>query len=335
MPQKTSLFSQYTLDYPNRDPDKISVYAVGWISIALLGLCVMFADIPAGVLLIVFFGLILTSIMLWKNPDVFDIKRKQNIPWMIAAYSLLYLSTVTFAYFHWQDGQQRSLSACIISAVLISLLLFYILYRWQRKVSTEDALKHLQKEQNQSFSSLQEKIEKTTEDSLKQIQEKQEQFEKTTGNSLEQLHAKTEQSVSSLQVLQEQFAKSAEELKQKIHPDSKFAELDLWATVPDCVSRILEILFEDGFLTRKQIEKISRNTIRINLQNRLRESHAEVRHASNANFYKTIDIATEAVKEFPELQIATLLAELNLIASPGNALKRAKKSPVQRTSEDF
>ena len=163
----------------------------------------------------------------------------------------------------------------------------------------------------------------------------QAQFEKTTGNSLEQLHAKTEQSVSSLQVLQEQFAKSAEELKQKIHPDSKFAELDLWATVPDCVTRILEILVEDGFLTRKQIEKISRNTIRINLQNRLRESHAEVRHASNANFYKTIDIATEAVKEFPELQIATLLAELNLIASPGNALKRAKKSPVQRTSEDF
>ena len=52
--EKTSLgemisgwFSQYTLDYPNRDPDKISVYAVGWISIALLGLCVMFADIPA------------------------------------------------------------------------------------------------------------------------------------------------------------------------------------------------------------------------------------------------------------------------------------------------
>ena len=335
MPQKTSWFSQYTLDYPNRDPDKISVYAVGWISIALLGLCVMFADIPAGVLLIVLFGLILTGVMLWKNPEVVKITPVRKVPWIISAYALTYIPALAFAHLYWMERKWIYLAACIISAVLISLLLFYILYRWQRKVSTEDALKHLQKEQNQSFSSLQEKIEKTTEDSLKQIQEKQEQFEKTTGNSLEQLHAKTEQSVSSLQVLQEQFAKSAEELKQKIHPDSKFAELDLWATVPDCVTRILEILVEDGFLTRKQIEKISRNTIRINLQNRLRESHAEVRHASNANFYKTIDIATEAVKEFPELQIATLLAELNLIASPGNALKRAKKSPVQRTSEDF
>ena len=302
-------FSQYTLDYPNRDPDKISVYAVGWISIALLGLCVMFADIPAGVLLIVFFGLILTGVMLWKNPEVFKIAPIRKVPWIISAYALTYIPALAFVHLYWMERKWIYLAACIISAVLISLLLFYILYRWQRKASMED--------------------------SLKQLEIKQEQFEKTTGNSLEQLHAKTEQSVSSLQVLQEQFAKSAEELKQKIHPDSKFAELDLWATVPDCVTRILEILVEDGFLTRKQIEKISRNTIRINLQNRLRESHAEVRHASNANFYKTIDIATEAVKEFPELQIATLLAELNLIASPGNALKRAKKSPVQRTSEDF
>ena len=103
MPQKTSWFSQYTLDYPNRDPDKISFYVVGWISIALLGMCVMFADIAAGVLLIVFFGLILTGIMLWKNPEVFNIKKKQNIPWMMSAYSLLYLSSVTFACFHWYD----------------------------------------------------------------------------------------------------------------------------------------------------------------------------------------------------------------------------------------
>ena len=335
MPQKTSLFSQYTLDYPNRDPDKISVYAVGWISIALLGLCVMFADIPAGVLLIVFFGLILTGIMLWKNPDVFDIKRKQNIPWMIAAYSLLYISTVTFAYFHWQDGQQRSLSACIISAVLISLLLFYILYRWQRKVSTEDALKHLQKEQNQSFSSLQEKIEKTTEDSLKQIQEKQEQFEKSTGDSLEQIHAKTEQSVSSLQVLQEQFAKSAEELKQKLHPDIKYADFDKWKTIPDSVDRILEVLEDEFYYSKTELKKLSRDTIRINIQTRLKENHAEQRKANNAHFYRTIDIAAEAAKEFSNLSATTILAELNLVASPGDNLQRAKKQKVQRSSEDF
>ena len=53
MQKKQSWYSQYTLKYPNHDPDKISAYAVGWISIALLGACVMFADIPAGVLLIV------------------------------------------------------------------------------------------------------------------------------------------------------------------------------------------------------------------------------------------------------------------------------------------
>ena len=203
-------FSQYTLDYPNRDPDKISFYVVGWISIALLGMCVMFADIAAGVLLIVFFGLILTGIMLWKNPEVFKISPVRKVPWIISAYALTYIPALAFALLYWMERKWIYLSACIISAMLISLLLFYILYRWQRKASTED--------------------------SLKQIQEKQEQFEKSTGDSLEQLHAKTEQSVSSLQVLQEQFAKSAEELKQKIHPDSKFAELDLWATVPDCVT---------------------------------------------------------------------------------------------------
>ena len=223
MPQKTSWFSQYTLDYPNRDPDKISFYVVGWISIALLGMCVMFADIAAGVLLIVFFGLILTGIMLWKNPEVFNIKKKQNIPWMMSAYSLLYLSSVTFACFHWHDGQQRSLAMCIISAMLISLLLFYILYHWQRKGSMED--------------------------SLKQIQEKQEQFEKTTGNSLEQLHAKTEQSVSSMQDLREQVTKSTEELKQKLHPDIKYEDFDQWATIPDSVDRILEVLEEEFYYT--------------------------------------------------------------------------------------
>ena len=67
MPQKTSWFSQYSLDYPNRDPDKISFYVVGWISIALLGMCMMFADIAAGVLLIVFLGVPLTGGMLWEK----------------------------------------------------------------------------------------------------------------------------------------------------------------------------------------------------------------------------------------------------------------------------
>ena len=149
MPQKTSWFSQYTLDYPNRDPDKISVYAVGWISIALLGLCVMFADIPAGVLLIVFFGLILTGIMLWKNPEVFKISPVRKVPWIISAYALTYIPALAFALLYWMERKWIYLSACIISALLISLLLFYILYRWQRKASMEDSLQQIQEKQEQ------------------------------------------------------------------------------------------------------------------------------------------------------------------------------------------
>ena len=288
MPQKTSWFSQYTLDYPNRDPDKISFYVVGWISIALLGMCMMFADIAAGVLLIVFFGLILTGIMLWKNPEVFNIKKKQNIPWMMSAYSLLYLSSVTFACFHWHDGQQRSLAMCIISAMLISLLLFYILYRWQRKASLEDSLKQLEMKQDQSFSSLQEKIEKSTED-----------------------------------------------LKQKLHPDIKYEDFDKWATIPDSVDWILNVLKEEFYYSKTELNKLSRDTIRINIQTRLKENHVEYKKANNAHFYRTIDIAAEMTPIFPQLPATTISAELNHIASPGNNLQRAKKLKVQRTSEDF
>lgn len=292
-------FSQYTLDYPNRDPDKISFYAVGWISIALLGMCVMFADIAAGVLLIVFFGLILTGIMLWKNPEVFNIKKKQNIPWMMSAYSLLYLSSVTFACFHWHDGQQRSLAMCIISAMLISLLLFYILYRWQRKASMED--------------------------SIKQIQEKQEQFEKTTGNSLEQLHAKTDRSYSSLLDLHTQLGETAEELKKKIQPDTRHAEFNKWGTVPNCLKKVLKILVEDGYRTQKQVDSLSFDTIRINIQKRLRDKNAEKKRDKHADFYKIVDIAEEVSNEFPELQKTMLLAELDRIASPENDLQLHKK----------
>ena len=288
MPQKTSWFSQYTLDYPNRDPDKISVYAVGWISIALLGLCVMFADIPAGVLLIVFFGLILTGIMLWKNPEVFKISPVRKVPWIISAYALTYIPALAFALLYWMERKWIYLSACIISAMLISLLLFYILYRWQRKASMEDSLKQLEMKQDQSFSSLQEKIEKSTED-----------------------------------------------LKQKLHPDIKYEDFDKWATIPDSVDWILNVLKEEFYYSKTELNKLSRDTIRINIQTRLKENHVEYKKANNAHFYRTIDIAAEMTPIFPQLPATTISAELNHIASPGNNLQRAKKLKVQRTSEDF
>ena len=288
MPQKTSWFSQYTLDYPNRDPDKISVYAVGWISIALLGLCVMFADIPAGVLLIVFFGLILTGIMLWKNPEVFKISPVRKVPWIISAYALTYIPALAFALLYWMERKWICLSACIISALLISLLLFYILYRWQRKASMEDSLKQLEMKQDQSFSSLQEKIERSTED-----------------------------------------------LKQKLHPDIKYEDFDKWATIPDSVDWILNVLKEEFYYSKTELNKLSRDTIRINIQTRLKENHVEYKKANNAHFYRTIDIAAEMTPIFPQLPATTISAELNHIASPGNNLQRAKKLKVQRTSEDF
>ena len=152
-------------------------------------------------------------------------------------------------------------------------------------------------------------------------------------DSLRQLQVEQNQSFSSLQ---EQFVKSAEELKQKLHPDIKYAELDRWATVPDSVTRILilEILEEEGYYSRRALAQISPDTIRIKIQKRLKESHVEEKRANNANFYKTIDIAAEATKEFPELPATTVLAELNLIASPGDNLQRAKKQKLQRSSED-
>ena len=288
MPQKTSWFSQYTLDYPNRDPDKISFYVVGWISIALLGMCMMFADIAAGVLLIVFFGLILTGIMLWKNPEVFKISPVRKVPWIISAYALTYIPALAFALLYWMERKWICLSACIISALLISLLLFYILYRWQRKASMEDSLKQLEMKQDQSFSSLQEKIERSTED-----------------------------------------------LKQKLHPDIKYEDFDKWATIPDSVDWILNVLKEEFYYSKTELNKLSRDTIRINIQTRLKENHVEYKKANNAHFYRTIDIAAEMTPIFPQLPATTISAELNHIASPGNNLQRAKKLKVQRTSEDF
>ena len=169
----------------------------------------------------------------------------------------------------------------IVAMISLLLLLFYILYHWQRKGSIEDSLRQLQEEQNQSFSSL-----------------------------------------------QEQFVKSAEELKQKLHPDIKYEDFDQWATIPDSVDRILEVLEDEFYYSKTELKKLSRDTIRINIQTRLKENHVEYKKANNAHFYRTIDIAAEMAKIFTKLQATTILAELKFIASPGNDLQRAKKQKL-------
>ena len=117
MEKKQGWYSQYTLEYPNHDPDKISAYAVGWTSIALLGACVMIIDIPTGILLMVLSGLILTGVMLRKNPEIFKIREVRKIPWIITAFALPYLSTLACAWMYWLHGERLSLIMCVISAV--------------------------------------------------------------------------------------------------------------------------------------------------------------------------------------------------------------------------
>ena len=282
----------YTFDYPNRDPDKISAYAVGWISIAVLGLCVMFADIAAGVLLTVVLGLILTGIMFRKNPVVFKIKNISNIPWMMASFAAIYIPTLGLALLNWQQPNCKILTVCILYTVLVSCLIFYISYRWQKNDLTEDSLSRLHEKSDRSFSVIQ-------------------NFQEQTQNQIEEL--------------QEQIGKSTEELKQKIQSDTRYAEFDKWATVPACLKRVFDILVEDGYRTQKQVDSLSHDTIRINIQKRLRDKNAEKKRDKHADFYKIVDIAEEVSNEFPELQKTMLLAELDRIASPGNDLQRAKR----------
>ena len=120
-------FSQYTLDYPNRDPDKNSFYAVGWPSIVAMGIFIMiFINILIGLLLIVSFGLILTGVMLWNNPAVFKIKKAQNIPWILSVFLFLYIFPFLCAALYWFYGQVIFGVASIIIFLLVSYLLFYM-----------------------------------------------------------------------------------------------------------------------------------------------------------------------------------------------------------------
>ncbi|MBO4633551.1 MAG: hypothetical protein J5858_16675 [Lentisphaeria bacterium] len=289
---KQTWFRCYTFDYSNRDPDKISAYAVGWITIAVLGLCVMFADIAAGILWIVVLGLILTGIMFRKNPVVFKIKNISNIPWIMASFAATYIPTLGLVLLNWQQPNWKILAVCILYTVLVSCLIFYISYRWQKNDLTEDSLSRLHEKSDRSFSVIQ-------------------NFQEQTQNQIEEL--------------QEQIGKSTEELKQKIQPDTRYAEFDKWATVPACLKRVFDILVEDGYRTQKQVDSLSHDTIRINIQKRLRDKNAEKKRDKHADFYKIVDIAEEVSNEFPELQKTMLLAELDRIASPGNDLRRAKR----------
>jgi len=77
----------------------------------------MIIDIPTGILLMVLSGLILTGVMLWKNPESFKISEVRKIPWILAAFALPYLSTLSFACLYWRTGEQLSVIMCIISAL--------------------------------------------------------------------------------------------------------------------------------------------------------------------------------------------------------------------------
>ncbi|MGN0871548.1 MAG: hypothetical protein ACI4UV_10215 [Victivallales bacterium] len=95
--------------------------------------------------------------------------------------------------------------------------------------------------------------------------------------------------------------------------------------MPDCVNKILDMLEEDGYLGQKGRAGFPFDTVRINIQKRLKERNAEVLRSCNANFYQTMDIAYEATKETGKYARASFLAEFNQIASPRHDLKRVKK----------
>ena len=81
--KKFPLFEYYTLRFPNDSPDKVSVYVVGWVCIALFGLCIALWDIPAAILTVVFLGIILTGVMLRVNFRTFQLKNPCSVPFLL------------------------------------------------------------------------------------------------------------------------------------------------------------------------------------------------------------------------------------------------------------
>lgn len=105
----------------------------------------------------------------------------------------------------------------------------------------------------------------------------------------------------------------------------EYSDVDHWATVPDCVEIMLDMLREDSLPGREKSKKISSDAVRVNIQKRLREAQVESRRSANADFYKTIDIAAESVREYNRYTTEQYLKEFNVIASPHNNLRRARK----------
>lgn len=104
-----------------------------------------------------------------------------------------------------------------------------------------------------------------------------------------------------------------------------YNDIDNWATVPDCVDVVADMLREDELQGNGNSKKFLPESVRVNIQRRLREAQAESRRAANADFYRTIDIATEAAAEYDRYTAGQYLKEFNCIASPHDNLRRARK----------
>ena len=319
--KKFPLFEYYTFRFPNNSPDKLSVYVLGWFCIALFGLCIALWDVPAAILVVVFLGLILTGVMLRVNFRTFQLKNPRSVPFLLLGHSLAFLPSIAFAVLYWQSADWRCLAGCGISALLVSLLLGYCYYRWQKRAPIRDSLNQLHEKTDQSLQNSQ------------VLLETGHALQSTINSGFKGVHMSLEQQASvtdlSLKSLGNQLADTAgqvtRDLKQHIRPEHISQELDHWATVPDCVNKILDMLEEDGYLGHKGRAGFPFDTVRINIQKRLKERNAEVLRSCNANFYQTMDIASEAAKETGKYTRASFLAEFNQIASPRHDLKRMKK----------
>ena len=113
-----------------------------------------------------------------------------------------------------------------------------------------------------------------------------------------------------------------EALDKHIHRlHCEYDDVDKWATVPDCVAVMADMLADDSFLGKKHL--FSSESCRVNIQKRLRSRGVKSLSACNAVFYQTIDIATEAAVELAKYSAGQYLKEFNVIASPHDNLRRA------------
>lgn len=109
-------------------------------------------------------------------------------------------------------------------------------------------------------------------------------------------------------------------LRRVMAQNEKF---DRWATVPDCVGCMIDMLREESVL-RGAAKLPNDETLRRTIQDTL--AQADSKRAANANFYRITDIAEAAADCCNTFTAAQYLKDFEAVSCAGNDLHRAKKS---------